>query len=403
MKQRSVWLVLGLLITCGGCTGDGYLGQQPQSEVPAPDANSPADTTTAPDAGRPDTQSTPDADVTHVDVTSPADVTAPADVSAPPQDASPGIENVSAPIEDATPPPGGEDSGSGAGDTTPQPAPTVAFVAPANNATLPNPVTFRVRASDVHRVQIKADDWPLSEPWDPRQRDTLTYTFSGTGTPRRVVLYGYDTSGAEVARDQITITIQAPARPPRGTAIGTYYNTYYYIEDESDFTGSATDTFYDRSCNVLAKVRPSFARLACIEGTARLKDGRTINYDTGTRCGGPCNFTWSVMSSQFAWGKGSRGNALEPLRSWAVDNRLIPHGTVLYVEEWDGLAIPSRGSLGGYTHDGCFRADDVGGAITDQHVDIYTGLKSMRSALEAIFPTRTRFVIYKNSPRCAHL
>jgi 3D (Asp-Asp-Asp) domain-containing protein len=103
------------------------------------------------------------------------------------------------------------------------------------------------------------------------------------------------------------------------------------------------------------------------------------------------------------WGKGSRNNALEPLRSWAVDTSVIPHGTVVYVEEWDGVDIPQVGELGGFTHDGCFRADDVGGGINGNHFDFFAGTPQMWQALEGIYPTRTNFTVYTDSPRCAHL
>ncbi len=96
---------------------------------------------------------------------------------------------------------------------------------------------------------------------------------------------------------------------------------------------------------------------------------------------------------KFPWGIGSQANALEPLRSWAVGTDLIGYGTVLYVEEWDGMELPEVGELGGEAHDGCFRADDVGGAIQGIHVDIFAGSREMWQALEGIFPTRTEFVV----------
>lgn len=290
----------------------------------------------------------------------------------------------------------------------------VSFLSPANGATVTNPVSFSIAASNVSTVQIEVDEWPLSpSPWDPSTKTTLEYKFSGTGFERTAVLFGFDAQGLEVARDTIRLTVKDPAvvQPPppppppgKGTSIGTFINTYYYIEEESAHTGAATATFYDRNCGVLAKVPASFASLACIEGTAKLKNGSVINYATNKQCGGPCKFTWAVMDpARFPWGQGNRGNALEPLRSWAVDTNVIANGTVLYVEEWDGKAIPKIGTIGGSTHDGCFRADDVGGGIKGKHVDIFAGSIAMYRELNRTFPTRTSFTVYKDSPRCAHL
>lgn len=188
----------------------------------------------------------------------------------------------------------------------------------------------------------------------------------------------------------------------RGTLVGSFINTYYYLAEEGAHTGEATEPLYDRDCNPVATVSSSFANAACIEGSARLDDGRVINYATSCSCGGPCSFCWAVMNpATHPWGMGSRGNALEPLRSWAVDIDVIPHGTSVYVEEWDGLEIPSLDGLGGFVHDGCFRADDVGGGINGNHVDIFAGSRSLWQALENIFPTRTTFNVYRDSPRCA--
>ena len=295
------------------------------------------------------------------------------------------------------------ENGSEEGDPT---EPILFFLSPPDGALVPNPVTFTFVAEQVSTVQIEADEWPLSpQPWDPDLSTSLTYTFAGTGFERQIRLIGYDSDGEEIIDDLLTITVEADAEPPGpGTPLGTFENTYYYLAEESAHTGPATSNLYDPNCEVLATVSSSFATSACIEGTARLNDGRVLSYFLPCSCGGPCSFCWSVMNPDtHPWGKGSQNNALEPLRSWATDTSLIPFGTVLYVEEWDGLELPNPDGLGGYAHDGCFRADDVGGAINNYHVDIFAGSRAMWQALETVFPTRTQFTVYGDSPRCAHL
>lgn len=83
----------------------------------------------------------------------------------------------------------------------------VQFISPTDGAVLSNPVTFEIEANGPSTVQIEADEWPLSEPWDPEQNSTLTYTFAGTGFEREVVLFGYGADGAEMGRDRIYITV----------------------------------------------------------------------------------------------------------------------------------------------------------------------------------------------------
>lgn len=192
-------------------------------------------------------------------------------------------------------------------------------------------------------------------------------------------------------------------RPARGTSIGSFWNTYYYLADEAGYSGGDDTTLYDASCQPIAEVPAEFADDACIEGSARLEDGTVINYDEPCSCG-PCSFCWAEMNPDtHPWGMGSRGNALEPLVSWAVDTDVIARGTVVYVEEWDGVEIPQVGELGGFTHDGCFRADDVGGGIDGNHFDFFAGTPEMWQALEGIYPTRTDFEVYVDSPRCSGL
>jgi 3D (Asp-Asp-Asp) domain-containing protein len=278
------------------------------------------------------------------------------------------------------------------------PKPWVRLIAPTDGAVLENPVRFELEAEGVALVQLFADDWPLSAPFDPAQSSVLEYSFSGVGFERVIRLSGFDATLALLDELSIRITVNDA---PLGSSLGEFENTYFYLADESSFEGPPASTLYGPQCEVLAVVSSSFAQAACIEGSARLADGRVINYHSPCSCGGPCSFCWSVMDpARFPWGMGSASNPLEPLRSWAVDTSVISHGSVLYVEEWDGLAIPSLGELGGFVHDGCFRADDVGGGIVGRHVDFFAGNQAMWRELEKLFPTRSRFQVYLDSPRC---
>lgn len=199
-----------------------------------------------------------------------------------------------------------------------------------------------------------------------------------------------------------------PERPSKGTLGGTLWITYYYLAREADYTGVKDTILYDASCKPIQTVAASYSDAVCIEGSGKLLDGRVINVSKTCTCGRPCRggkiLCYQVIDpAKFPWGMGARSNPLVPFRSIAVDRTRIPLGTVLYLEGWDGLLLPSSDGLGGWKHDGCFRADDVGGAIQGDHIDIFAGSKPLWKALEAIHPTRKTFSFYTSSPRCASL
>ncbi|MBN1769785.1 MAG: hypothetical protein JXB32_00880 [Deltaproteobacteria bacterium] len=309
---------------------------------------------------------------------------------------------------DADPDVGADADADGDGDDVPPDAGAwVEIVVPEEGATVDNPVRFVVAAGGVVRVRLFADDWPLGDAWDPATSTEQSYTFSGVGFERHVELFGYDGAGVEAAYDDVRITVRNTATDP-GTPVGSMWNTYYYFADEADYGGGDDTTLYDDSCTAIAQVPAEFSDDVCIEGSGRLEDGRVINYADTCSCGRPCPtggiICYVVLDpTRFPWGMGSRSNPLEPLRSWAVDNSFLPYGTVLYAEEWDGVAIPLVDGLGGFTHDGCFRADDVGGAIDGNHFDFFAGTADMWRELERIFPTRSDFTVYRDGERCGHL
>jgi len=86
-------------------------------------------------------------------------------------------------------------------------APSVAFVQPADGATLGNPVTFVIAASNVDEVEVFADEtYSLGPAWNPAVHDSLRYRFTGTGVPRPIHVVGR-VGGVDVARADLTITV----------------------------------------------------------------------------------------------------------------------------------------------------------------------------------------------------
>lgn len=183
------------------------------------------------------------------------------------------------------------------------------------------------------------------------------------------------------------------------------WNTYYKIAAETDFGGSPSVTLSDNSGNPLASVTRAFYDDFCMEGSGRLRDGRVINFGTGSSYGGGCTARL-LDSSRYPWGAGTHipGESFaRPLRPWksiAVDRHTIPLGSSVYIREFDGLYIPEVDGIGGFTHDGCFVAEDTGGAITGNHIDIFGGTRRAYLAVERMIPTRSQLTAWINSGRC---
>ncbi|MCX7959620.1 MAG: hypothetical protein N3B13_11300, partial [Deltaproteobacteria bacterium] len=192
--------------------------------------------------------------------------------------------------------------------------PYVKITEPQNGSIVKNPVTFRFAAENVSSVRFFADGYPLGSAFDPSVKDSLTYTFTGVGYERNILLEGYNMNGQTVASDSIKITVVNDN--DKGDLIGTMWNTYYYLVYEKDYTGADDTTLYDSNCKPIADVPYKFSDAVCIEGSGKLSDGRVINYAKTCSCGRKCagyNYIvcYSVLDiNKYPWGMGSKGNPL---------------------------------------------------------------------------------------------
>lgn len=79
-------------------------------------------------------------------------------------------------------------------------------------------------------------------------------------------------------------------------------------------------------------------------------------------------------------GRDSLGCRLAPMRTVAVDPKVFPRHSVLFIKETVGLKMPD-----GSTHDGYWYASDVGGAIKGARIDLFTGAgAASMKALQAL-------------------
>lgn len=140
-------------------------------------------------------------------------------------------------------------------------------------------------------------------------------------------------------------------------------NTHYYVVLESDYAADPLDaTIRDLQDRVLAQISLRFKRALNIEGSGRLRDGRVVNY-AGIR---DQEIRYRFTPNPFGDGVGTC--ALVPFHTIAVDPSVIPMGSVVRIDETVGMILPD-----GSTHDGLWRAEDVGGAIKKDRVDLFVG------------------------------
>lgn len=95
---------------------------------------------------------------------------------------------------------------------------------------------------------------------------------------------------------------------------------------------------------------------------------------TGSMPGAP---GWNVKATLYHAGAKGVGNLdalgckVVAMRTAAVDRKLIPKGSILYIKETVGLKMPD-----GSPHDGYWYASDTGGAIKGRRIDLFTGFNA---------------------------
>lgn len=125
------------------------------------------------------------------------------------------------------------------------------------------------------------------------------------------------------------------------------------------------------ACDPVAEVTRDFASQLELQGTGKLKDGRVLNIWGHCKCEhSPC---FKVTEAQ--WGTAGSGHPLQPFRTVAVDPKVVKLGSLLYVPLLEGRTMPGRPPWGGFVHDGCVVADDTGGGIGGNQLDLFVGRK----------------------------
>jgi 3D (Asp-Asp-Asp) domain-containing protein len=174
--------------------------------------------------------------------------------------------------------------------------------------------------------------------------------------------------------------------------------SFYWLAYESEYANEPYDTpIYTPRGFLIGKFPSAFVFELKLEGSGILRDGRVLNYAGDCNYGiGTCFRTLSL--DEHPLGAGVQGRKLQPFRSIAVDPRFIPIGAPVYVPELVGVIMPD-----GTRHDGCLRADDMGGAIKEHKMDFFVESYFNFKFIADNLWWRMKATPHLEEPRCEYL
>jgi 3D (Asp-Asp-Asp) domain-containing protein len=178
----------------------------------------------------------------------------------------------------------------------------------------------------------------------------------------------------------------------------SYWLSFYWLAYESEFASLPYDTdIYTRQGWFIGRFPSAFVHELNLEGSGILADGRILNYDGSCNYGmGSCFKTLEL--AEHPLGAGVQRRKLVPFRSIAVDPRYIPIGATVYVPELVGIDLPD-----GTKHDGCLRADDMGGAIKGHKLDFFVESYNNFKFIADSMWWHVRATPTIDEPRCEYL
>lgn len=164
----------------------------------------------------------------------------------------------------------------------------------------------------------------------------------------------------------LTTDNQSGPRPGVAGDVVLLRNTNYQIIPENEYPLSPKDSaLLAMDGTVLAKVNAAYKKRIDLEGTGKLEDGRVLNYIGRDPNGGGIRYAETIHP----FGRGVGNCPLIPYHSAAVDPKVIPLGSVLRIKETVGMLLPD-----GSRSDGLWKAEDIGGAIKGDRIDLFTGI-----------------------------
>lgn len=153
---------------------------------------------------------------------------------------------------------------------------------------------------------------------------------------------------------------------PNARYAGRFKMTFYWVVEESEYPESNAVPLYDRQGNLVGRFSRQFVSDFKVEAAARLRDGRCISYlKRANRV---------LVDTVF---HGINGHTLTELRSIAVDPRVIPIGSRVYIPQAERVVVD------GVPLSGIFRAQDIGSAVQGKHIDVFVGARRNVDAFSA--------------------
>jgi 3D (Asp-Asp-Asp) domain-containing protein len=156
--------------------------------------------------------------------------------------------------------------------------------------------------------------------------------------------------------------------PPNLKKIGDLKPTFYWVALENSDGAAKKNSLKDVSGNTLAIVADKFLKDLRMEGTGRLQDGRIINFHARVR-DPRAEIRWRICPPSAPYGYGLGDLSLRPFHSVAVDPDVIPIPSRVYIPAAKGAPLPD-----GTLHDGYFEAVDIGEAIQNKRIDVFTSM-----------------------------
>jgi len=162
----------------------------------------------------------------------------------------------------------------------------------------------------------------------------------------------------------------APPRERNNVTSEVYRATYYWTvhPEDADLSSAKMDVIH-KNGSLIGKAPRDLIKRIALEGSGFLEDGKLLNI--GCNCRYPNVKFVIIDTTNNQYGLDARGKALVPFKSIAVDRRKIRLSSTIYIKKFKGKRMPD-----GSIHDGCFVAADVGAAIREKRIDIFSGRKS---------------------------
>lgn len=194
-----------------------------------------------------------------------------------------------------------------------------------------------------------------------------------------IVCISFISCGGESANSQgIDGATQISKPNARLKKIGDLKPTFYWVALETADGLPRNQSLLDMNGNELARVSTKFFNSIKLEGTGKLLDGRVLNFAGRVKLpNGKTEIRYLVCPPEAPYGYGIDLRILVPFRSVAVDPVVVPMGSRVYIPKAVGMRLPD-----GSIHDGYFEAIDIGDAIKNHRIDMFTAYGDQSAVFE---------------------